>query len=150
VLQAIPKAWYSRGFTVLDGTQTIADIDRSWWLERGALMAQGATYRVYREGLIFGPFLLETEEAVLARAALRSGLIGSSSFIIEHAGKQYSLGSDGNKSVFLDSFGEKIGSLSKDRDPELGTKIDLPDELPLVVKVFIFWLALHLWKHESE
>jgi hypothetical protein len=150
VLQAIPKAWYSLGFTVLDGAQTIADIDRSWWFGRGVLTVQGATYKIYREGLIYAALILESEETVLARAVMKPGLLSGSSFSIEHAGKQYSLHSSGNKSTLLDGLGEKIGALAKDRDPELGAKVDLPDELPLVVKVFIFSLALILWKSESE
>jgi hypothetical protein len=150
VLQAIPKAWYSQGFTILDGAQTIADIDRSWWSGRGVLTVQGATYKVDREGLISDSFILETEEAVLARAVMKSNLLGGNSFAIEHASKQYSLRFSGNEATLLDALGEKIGALSKNRDPELGAKVNLPDELPLVVKIFTFCLALVLWKSESE
>jgi hypothetical protein len=151
VLQVIPKAWYSQGFTVLDGAQTIAEIDRSWWSGRGVLTVQGAAYEVHQEGLIDDSFILETEKAVLARAVMKSNLLGGSSFTIEHAGKQYSLRFSQNAATLLDALGEKIGAISKDRDPELGAKMDLPDELPVVVKLFLFCLALVLWKSgESE
>lgn len=85
----------------------------------------------------------------MARAAIRQKLL-SNSIVIDHAEKQYSLRGSGNSSTLLGSLGEKIGSLFRNRDPELGTKIDLPEELPLVVKVFIFWLALKLWDLDSE
>ncbi len=147
MLQAIPKALFSRGFTVVDGAQTVADLERSWWTERGVLTVQGAPFKVYREGMIFGPFLLETEEAVVARAALKTRLFGNA-FAIEHAGMQYSLRTKGKGCTLLNGLGEKIGALYSDSGR--GTKIDLPDELPLVVRVFVFWLALNLWKLESE
>lgn len=149
MLQAIPKALFSRGFTVVDGAQTVADIETAWWGEKGVLTVQGAPCKVYREGMIFGPFLLATEEAVLAQAAIRRRLL-SNSIVIDHAEKHYSLRTSGNRCMLLDGLGERIGSLVRNRDRKVGTTIDLPEGLPLVVRVFIFWLALKLWDLDSE
>jgi hypothetical protein len=142
MLQAIPKALFSRGFIIRDGAQDVAEIDRSWWAERGMLTANGTTYQVSREGVIFGDFLLETDGAIQVRAVMKMGWFRSS-IHFEYAGKRYSLASSGHGAQFLGGLGEKIGTVSRDR-------IDLPAELPLAVRIFVFWMALFLWSQESD
>jgi len=150
MLKAIPKRWFSWNFTVMEGSQPVADIDVSWWREKGLLTIQGTTYKVYREGLMSGAFILESAGAVLARAEKPSAF--RNSFIIEHAGKHYTLC---KKSAFrrefllLDGSGE-IGSLSPEGIFTRRARVDLPEDLPLPVRVFIIWLAVILWKRDSD
>ena len=76
MLKATPKSWFSWNFTVMGGAQPVADIDVSWWREKGLLTVQGTTYKVYREGLMSGAFILESARTVLGRATKPSAFRG--------------------------------------------------------------------------
>ena len=58
-LAAIPKGWFAKAFRVMEGTRQVAEIDMSWWREQGVLTIEGVPYRVYREKLMSGDFILE-------------------------------------------------------------------------------------------
>jgi len=150
MLTVIPKSWFSWDFTVLEGSRAVADIDVSWWREKGILTVDGINYKVYREGLMSGTFILELDGVVIACAEKPKGF--HRAFLIEYAGKQYTLRA---KSAFRREF------LLLDGDREIGTlspkgfftrraAVEFPEELPLQTKVFIIWLAVILWKRESD
>jgi hypothetical protein len=61
LLTTIPKSWFSWDLTVLEDSQPVADIHVSNWRERGKLTLQGKDYKVYREGVMTGAFLLEAD-----------------------------------------------------------------------------------------
>ena len=150
MLKAIPKRWFSWDFTVMEGSQPVADIDVSWWREKGLLTVHGTDYTVYREGLMSGAFILELDGTVLARAEKPSTF--HRAFLIEHAGKQYTLRA---KSAFRRAFllldgSREIGALSPEGIFTRRATVEFPEELPLPAKVFIIWLAVILWKRDSD
>jgi hypothetical protein len=149
-LELIPKTWSSWNFTALEASQAVADIDVSWWREKGVLTVRGASYPVFREGLMSGDFILESAGSVLARAQKPSAF--RRSFIIKHAGEQYTLRA---KSAFRRAFilldgSREIGSISPEGIVTRRARADLPKDMLLPVKIFIIWLAVILWKRESE
>ena len=150
MLELVPKSWFSWDFAALEASQPVAEIDISWWREKGVLTVQGASYPVYREGLASGDFLLESAGSVLARAQKPSAF--RRSFLVEHAGKQYTLRA---KSAFRRAFilldgSEEVGSVCPEGIFTRRSKVDLPESLPLPVKIFIVWLTVILWKRDSE
>lgn len=150
MLTATPKKWFSWDFTVTEGDRAIADIDISWWREQGVLTVQGVGYRVYREGMMRGDFILEAAGSVVARAQKPSAF--RRSFIVGHEGKRFTLrAKSAGRQTFLLLDGEReIGSLSPEGIFTRRAVVDLPPTLPLPMKVFIIWLAVILWKRESE
>lgn len=74
MLKAIPKNWFSWDFTVIEDSTPVAEIAVSWWREKGELTVRGSAYRVYREGPMWGAFVLESGGAILARAEKPSAL----------------------------------------------------------------------------
>jgi hypothetical protein len=150
MLTAVPKSWFSWDFTVMDGAQPVGDIDMSCWREKGVLTVEGTDYRVYRDGVMAGDFILASDDKVLARAKKPSAF--RSAFIVDYADKQYTLRP-------TSVWGRAFALL--DRDRVVGTlcprglftrraTIDLPQTMPLSIRVFIIWLALIIWKRESE
>ncbi len=134
----------------MDGPQAVGNIDISCWREKALLTVQGVDYRVYREGLMSGDFILASGESVLARAKKPSAL--RRTFIIEHGGRHYTLRA---KSAFQRAFelldGDRVvGSVSPRGIFTRRAAVDLPEDMPLFVKVFIIWLAVILWKRESD
>ena len=86
MLQVVPTHWYSWDVTVMDESRPVADLDVSWWGEKGILTIEGTTYRVYREAPMSGDFILEQAGSVLARAEKPSLFLRR--FLIRHAGRE--------------------------------------------------------------
>ena len=149
MLKAIPKEWFLWNFNVMDGTELVAEIDLSLWRTKGLLTVEGEEYGVYREGLVSGDFILESAGSVLARAVKPSAL--TRTFFIEHADKHYRLvGKSALSRQFLLLDGpEEIGTLSPEGLFTRRARVDLPEHLPLPVRVFIIWLAVIVWKRDS-
>ena len=150
MLTAVPTRWFSWEFTVNDGPRTVATIDVSWWLEQGTLTVAGIEHRVYREGLLSGSFILEAAGSVVARATKPSAF--RRAFAIDHGGRRYALQATAmlRRRMELLDGNRAIGSLSPQGVFTRRADVDLPTDLPLAVRVFVIWLAVILWKRESD
>jgi hypothetical protein len=151
-LELVPQGWFSWNFKVLEHGSPVAEIDMSSWGERGELAIAGAMYRTYRERALGGLFILESNGAQVATAEKPSAF--QRSFSLAHEGKNYILkaaSSFGRKFVLLDGEGNReIGSIRPAGVFTRKATLELPDELPLPVRVFVLWLTLILWKRQSE
>jgi len=150
MLEAVPNNFFSWDFTVMDGPRPVAEIDVSRWREKGQLTVEGTPYEVYREGLMSGAFILESAGSVLARAEKPSAF--QRLFLVEHEGRQYTLRA---RTAFLREFilldgSTEIGSLSPEGIFTRRMAADLPEHLPLPVRIFLIWLTVILWKRDTD
>lgn len=150
MLTATPRHWFSWDYTLTRDAHHLADLDISWWREKGTLTVDGQPYSVYRERLLSGRFILESNGAVLASAHKPSSL--RRRLLIEHAGRQYELKP---RDMFTRTFELRegstvIGSLSAKGVFTRRMNVDLPETLPLAVRVFVTWLTVVLWKRDSD
>ena len=151
MLRGVPKSWFSTGYKLLENNTTIAIVDLSNWREAGELTIKGSTYRVYREGLMSGAFLLEDDTgSILSRAEKPSALYRS--FLVEHGGRTYTLEAESTwfRKFILSEGGMQIGSVYPEHSMTRKSVVELPDEIPLAVRVFMFWLVMILWKRASD
>lgn len=88
-LNIVPQGWFSWDFTIMAESEVVAEVDISWWREKGELTVQGDVYKVYREGLMSGAFVLESGGVMIARAEKPNFILRS--YDIEHEGKHYTL-----------------------------------------------------------
>jgi hypothetical protein len=136
-------------FSVLRDGAPVAEIDVAWFRENGTLTVEGVTYPVYREHLMSGAFILESNGTPLARAVKPSALFRC--FTIEHAGQTYTLQAETavlRKFVLLENDRE-VGSITPEGPIIRNSKVDLPEHLPLPVQVFLIWLTVILWKRAA-
>ena len=149
MLRAVPKHWFSSAYKVLEHNTAIAVIDPSWWREAGDLTINGARYRVYREGLMSGAFVLEQGSSILARAEKPSALYRS--FLVEYDGVKYTLEAESvmYRKFALSVDGKQIGSVYPEHALTRKAVIDFPHEIALAVRIFMFWLVLIIWKREE-
>ena len=150
MLQVVPANWYSWDFTVADESRPVADIATSWWLEKGTLAVDGATYRVYREAPLSGAFVLEGAGGVIARAEKPS--VFRRELVIRHAGREYTLRP---RSMFRRAFvlldgSREVGSLTPRSAFTRKAAADLPRDLPLPVRAFIVWLMVISWRRSQD
>ena len=149
MLRAVPKSWFSKDYKVLENNTAIAIIDPSWWREAGDVNIKGTHYRVYREGLMTGAFVLEHGSSILARAEKPSALYRS--FLVEYDGMKYTLEAESalHRKFVLSEDGKRIGSVYPEHALTRKAVIDFPEEIALAVRIFMFWLVLILWKREE-
>ena len=150
MLTATPKRWFSWDFTVQEGSQPIAKIDHSLWREKGTLTIEGKDYRVYREGVMRGEFVLESDGKVLARAEKPSAF--RRSFVVTHAGREYTLQAQSalRRPFVLLQGSQEVGWITPQGIFSRKTQVDLPEVLPLPVRVFLLWLTIVLWKRDAD
>jgi hypothetical protein len=150
MLEILPTSWFSWDFTISQGASPIADFGISWWRERGKLTVQGHTFRVYRENMLNGDFVLESERGILARATKPSAL--RRSFTVQSGAKTYIWRA---RSAFRRPFvlledDREVGAISTRGAWTRRASARFPGDIPLPVQVFLVWLSVLLWKRDSD
>lgn len=150
MLTAVPHHWFSWDFSLFNKGESVAEIDMSSWREKGSVTVSNSTYRVYREGLFSGEFILESNGTVHARARKPSAM--TRRLVINVGGSEFELRprSALSRKFHLLSGGAVVGTLSPGGFLSCRMHIDLSEDLPLPIRAFVVWLALLLWKRESE
>jgi hypothetical protein len=150
MLEIVPTHWYSWDVTVTDESRTVADIATNWLREQGALTIDGTTYRLYREALLSGAFVLEHAGSVLARAEKPSFF--SREFVVYHDGREYTLRPESLfRRAFILMYGQQqIGSIAPKGTFTREAAADLPHNLPLPLRMFIVWLSVISWKRQQN
>lgn len=149
MLRAVPDGWLSWNFTIFDDSRAIAKIDLAWMREAGELHLDGLNYRVCREGILSGSFVIEKEGLVLARAEKPSVLIRS--YNVHYNSKSYVLeaASALQRKFVLCEGGQTIGSVRPENALTKKAIIDLPADIAMPVRIFIVWLTLIMWKRDE-
>jgi hypothetical protein len=149
MLDAIPHGIFSWDFTVWRNGEAIADIDMSWFREHADVQIGGQTFSVYRESMLKGAFALQAGDRILARAWKVS--VFARAFEIDFEGRKFELKATSywTHHFALSENGIQIGWIGP--TSWLGRKsvIDLPEDLPLPVQVFLFWLVVVLWRRRA-
>ena len=150
MLEATPKNWFSWNYTISDDSKKIADLDMSSWREKGELRIDGVSYVVRRKGFLSSTILLELNNTELAKASRSS--VFRRSFSLEIEGKRYEIKRKSllRRTIVLTNDLGAIGSVSPRSFLSRRTNVDLPENIDLPIRMFILWLALLLWKRESE
>lgn len=150
MLTATPKHWFSWNFAVAKDDRHLADIDISWWREKGTLTVDGQTYAVNRERMLSGKFILESNGVILASAEKPSSL--RRRLLIEHAGRHYELKprNSFSRTFELREGPSVVGRLSAKGVFSRKMNVDLPEALPLPVRIFVTWLTVILWKRDAD
>jgi len=149
VIEAVPKGIFSSDFQLQQAGRLVADLDASSWREKADVQIDGETFRLYREGMMSGAFILEWNGRTLARAIKPSVL--SDRFEMEVGKRSFTLRKE---SLWSRRFGLWEGEQQVGRVAPAGTftrrvLIELPDDWPSSVQTFVFWLALLMWKRQK-
>jgi hypothetical protein len=150
MLTAKPQSWLNWDFTLVRNGESLADIDLSFWREKGGFTVADTSYRTYREGLLSGAFILEANGAVVARAHKPSAW--TRRLVIDFDGTELELRP---QSAFGRGFqlvrnGRAIGSLVPQGFLSRRISIELPDDLPLPIRTFLVWLVVMLWRRDAN
>ena len=151
MLTAVPKSWFSWNFLLREARGTVVgEVLLSSWRERGAVVADGLTYRIYRESLL-GPFVMEAPDGSMAALASKPGAFRRR-FIVSDDRRTYELkavSSFGRKfDVFCDE--KPIGAIEPQNCFGRQANIHFNEDVPPAIQAFLAWLTLLLWKRDSD
>jgi hypothetical protein len=155
MIRARPTGWFSWDYRLHDGEREVAFLDVAVLREGADVSIGGVPFRFSREGLA-GDFTLAFEDTVIARATKRTVLGSTFHVRLEDAAatrlvlKRKSLVSD-RFEVFEDAEdGPLLGAIYKTSMWTRKARIDLPDSVELGVQVFLFWLAVIMWRRSNR
>ena len=149
MIEAVPKGIFSSGFQLQKDGRLIADLNASSWREKADVEIDGEAFRLYREGMMSGAFILEWNGKTLARAIKPSAF--SERFEMEVGKRSFTLRKE---SMWSRRFGLFEGEQQVGRVAPAGTftrrvLVELPEDWPSSVQAFVFWLALVMWNREK-
>ena len=150
MLRGVPRSLFSWDFDVLQDGVPIAVIDMAWFRERGELDIAGQRYEVYRESWMGGRFFIESSEGPLASAEKPSALFRS--FVVDYDGRRLQLeaASPFTRRFLVLENDVRIGTIGPDFWLSRKATIDLPQDIPVPVQVFMFWLVLLLRRRAAN
>jgi hypothetical protein len=158
LLRAIPQGWFSNDYQIhRDGVQ-VAFLDPSAWREKAELEIEGRRYHLDREGWV-GEFRLldELKHPVITatkpsafrkrfevtwgdrRYVLEKATFWTSGFAVREVTPGETSSGDGTRTV---------GSILREGFLTRRAVLDLPEDWPLPVQVFVFWLVVVIWTRE--
>jgi hypothetical protein len=149
ILRAVPRSPWTWDYTILEEGAPVGRIDTSWFRGRITLTVLGTRYRVIRERALRGAFFLESDGAVLARAATPG--TGPPSIAVEHATGWHTVRgiSGSGRDFLLLADGREVGAIRSEGRFNRRVRAWLPDDLPLPLGVFFIWRVLRLWKDDD-
>ncbi len=153
MLTAVPTSWLSSSYEVRDSGARVVGVMRfSLWAGRGAIAVREpeAELRISRDGVLFGPIVLRGRDGEIARAAKLSAF--SRAFLVEWGGRVFVLRSPNAwfREMRLTENDREIGSAVPGGVFSRLAQFDLPEALPLELRLFIAWLALFVWRRWQD
>lgn len=142
------ERWFSNDYVVEEDGTIVANLSRSAWRNRGEITVAGRRLQVKRRGAFRDTFALyDGNEALLEivqPAALRSKLV------FAYEGRSFDVGNRAwySSTQIVEAGGQIVGCVRSRGLFSGGAVADLPDDLPLAVRVFIAWIALVRWDDE--
>ncbi|WP_342002382.1 hypothetical protein [Chlorogloeopsis sp. ULAP02] len=147
MLRTVPRHWFTWNCEVIEDDISVAEIQFAAWTNTGELLVEGDRYQVRRESSFSGNFFLEKDGTRLLKAVKTSPF---RVFWVYYADREYELKakSSWKRTFLLLSQAETIGVVRPEHAWTRRAIVDLPDNFPLVVRLFMVWLVLSSWKQE--
>ena len=152
MLTAIPKNWYSWGFSLEGpGEQAIARLVVSGWRERGSVVVDGRTYTIRRDGRL-GPFTLTAPDGSVVASAVKPSAFRREFEVSQPGAPSYVLKAVTplRREFVLRRDGVRVGSIAPVSWWRRRARVELAEALPRPLEAFLVWLTLLLWKRDSE
>ncbi|MBN1362486.1 MAG: hypothetical protein JW993_17955 [Sedimentisphaerales bacterium] len=150
VFEARPKSLFSWGYELRRGTLVVARMDMTWLSEGGSFTWEGIGYRLSRQGFWSGDFLLEGAGQIPARATKPSPFrrhfevhVGPRVLALEAV-------SPLTRAFRLLENGSLVGAVTPRSFFSRCCTVDFPDDLPVPVQVFLFWLVVLMWRRAAN
>ena len=150
MLYVKPAKWWSEVYEIVDDSRRLTEVNIRWSREAGSFTLDGDTFDVGREGWMSGDYFLERGGTRIARADKPSAW--HRRFTVHVQGTKFELTATSafSRKFVLKKGGRAIGTVEPESCWNRRAIVDLPDELPVEVRVFLVWLVLVMWKRQRQ
>ena len=150
ILEAEPSGWVSRNAVIRWGGTEITTLKITPWKSRGSFTLDGEDFAIEPQGFWLINANLKKGNTVIARA--RKPSLWRRAFKITSAGASMTLESlswRGREYVLL--MGEQeVGRVTREGMTGRKIRMAFPDEVPLVLQIFLAYLVICQAKRESD
>lgn len=151
LLRAHPTRFFSWNYRIWDEADLASRLELELGVFRGGgrLLVDGVEFIVRKEGILGSHFILEAETGVMAEAVKPSAL--RRSFQVRAGDRLFTLQAAGlfsRRYVLLHGH-QEIGSISPSGFFGRTTIVDLPESVPIPIRLFLLFLVLLLWKRAA-
>jgi hypothetical protein len=124
-------------------------VSLKFWRERGAIACAEGSFTVWRQSG-WGAYVLDQGGAVIASAE-KEGTF-SRTFLIPSTAGPLTLKPRGiwQRAMVLHDGDAEIGWISPAGIWSRSARIDLPEQLPVAMRLFLLWLTLILWRRAAS
>jgi hypothetical protein len=146
MLKAIPHHWFTWNCGIVENQAIVGSLDFSVWGEAGELRIQNESFRAYRES---SNFYLADQQRCVAIATKPNPLFRQ--FFIKQGEARYELQatSASGRRFIVQEYGQVVGAIYPAHAFTRQAIVDLPESMPLSVRLFIVWLVLTLWRRQK-
>jgi hypothetical protein len=151
MIRAIPRGWLSSHFKIFENDNEITELDFKNVGQQVSVEIQDDTYEFKpRENHPSpGSYVIESGNSALAFAESVEKI---EAFSFVSGEKEYLLRKDSKwarKFVLLENE-EEVGAIYPKKKFSSTAEAELPDDIPLPVRVFMLWLVVSFWKKDEE
>ncbi len=149
-LKAKPTRWYRWDHVILDGTREVTVLRLSAFRKNGKALIEDIEYQYGRERLLGGSYFVQSNAGFAAKAEKRS--IFRDRYIVAFEERVYELRST---SFFKGTYGlfekeKEVGTITREGFFSTTTFLRLPEDVPIHVMIFLFWLVLQSRQRRSR
>jgi hypothetical protein len=148
--QARPKHLFSWGFELFVDAEFLTTLDVRCLHDGGAFSWDDTPYRLGREGFRSGDFFLEANGEIAARATKPNPFLRRFVIRLPSRDMEFSAASPFVRAFQLTEQGSIIGCIRPHHPFTRKCAVDLPEDLSIPERVFIFWLAVLMWRRTSR
>jgi hypothetical protein len=150
MLRAIPTGFFSWGFSILEGDSEMAELEMAWIGERGNFSYEGQRYELYRQGWLTGQLVLDAGGKIVAEAKKVTPFSRTFDVVIGNRPVQLAAISPFTRAFGVYSGGNQIGSIYPDHCFTRKATLELPPDMALPARVFLFWLVALMWRRAAK
>ena len=128
----------------------VGSVKMSNWKEKGEVYITGKKAKFYRENMFTGDFVLKHDDQIVAKAQKPSAFynrmeitIGENLFVVQPE-------SWFSQSYLVMHNEEQLGVIKKEGWFSNSAIIELPDDWPVALQVFVFLLVVVLWQRSEN
>lgn len=154
MLRAEPVGMFSRNYNIFQDDRQVSTIDLAWTREAGQFELDGKRLEIRRQKG-WGDFVLSSDRGILCRAA-KPRLFSRSFEVrmgdqVQLEGQKLTLRPEGwgSRSYAVRQGDHRFGSIQARSIWSRKVEIDLPDSLPMEIRVFLLWLVLITWRRQA-
>jgi hypothetical protein len=140
---------FSWGYDLYLNDAPLVSFDTSWVWERGSFQWKGVDYDLYRESPWFGDFVVSDGSGILVRATKDSAFLRA--FTVRFGDREFRLAAANpfSRRFVLEEKGNTLGEICPAGFLSRKCRGEFPDELPVPVCVFLFWLVVLMWRRQA-